>query len=64
MIPKTPLPGNSGQSSENAAAPASLPPSARTRRLTAPLAVMLVVYGLWLCWLFYVAWVNVRAGNQ
>jgi hypothetical protein len=44
--------------------PAQLPTSARERRLPFGLFVMVVVYGLWLGWLAYVAWINVRAGNQ
>jgi hypothetical protein len=44
--------------------PAGLPTSARQRRLPSLLIVMLVVYGLWLGWLAYVALINVRAGNQ
>lgn len=40
------------------------PSSARQRRLPSVLIAMLVVYGLWLGWLAYVALINVRAGNQ
>ncbi len=38
-----------------------LPSQITTRKL---LMAMAVVYGVWLLWMGYVAWVNVQAGNQ
>lgn len=38
-----------------------LPSHATTKKM---LLAMAVVYGAWLVWMGYVAWVNVQAGNQ
>lgn len=38
-----------------------LPSQITPKKLFLALAV---VYGLWLAWMAYVAWVNVQAGNQ
>ncbi|MCC6507525.1 MAG: hypothetical protein IT423_00350 [Pirellulaceae bacterium] len=38
-------------------------PSAR-KQFPAWLIIMLCLYGVWLLGLAYIAWVNVRAGNQ
>ncbi len=50
---------------------AEAPTASRTSRPRVPAAVttkkmliaMSLVYGVWLVWMAYVAWVNVQAGN-
>jgi len=42
----------------------SVSPASRKRRWFRLPMALLLIYGLWLGWLAYVAWVNVRAGNQ
>lgn len=56
------------------AAETTRPPSATTTgtpgngiawlRSSRWLLALAIIYGVWLCWLLYVALVNIRAGNQ
>ena len=38
--------------------------STKPQRWPAMLIVAAIIYAVWFAWLAYVAWVNVRAGNQ
>ncbi len=41
--------------------PTRLPAHITTKKMLWAVAVL---YGIWLAWMGYVAWVNVQAGNQ
>lgn len=51
----------SDSSARASSAPQRAPSQITTKKM---LWAMAVLYGLWLIWMGYVAWVNVQAGNQ